>query len=557
MLPHTPLIATIAVGFVSALVFGLAANRLRLPPIVGYLLAGVVVGPFTPGFVADGDMAAELAEIGVILLMFGVGLHFSYKDLLAVKNIAVPGAIAQIAVATGMGMGMAALLGWPMASGLVFGLALSVASTVVLLRALEERQLLDSRSGHIAIGWLVVEDIVTIFALVMLPVLAELLTPAAVGVPAAGTGDVLRSLALVLGKLVAFVALMFVIGRRAILWLLSRAASTGSRELFTLSVLAIGVGIAYGAATLFGVSFALGAFFAGMILKGSELSHKAAQDTLPLRDAFAVLFFVSVGMLFDPRVLLTQPLAVLGTCLIIIVGKSAAAYVIVRIFRHPGDTALLIAASLAQIGEFSFMLVTLGLNLGLLPEAGRDLVLGGAILSITANPAIFTIATRMRTQRMRRAPTAPLPGHESGPRHARETDHVILVGLGRVGQRVAASLAASATPTVVIETRVERVEAHRRSGGTAILGNATHDEVLKAAGVQQARHLLVAVPNALESGEIVAHARRLNPDLRIVARAHVDAEVPHIHERGADRVIMGEREIARLMIADIDAQPPN
>ncbi len=556
MLPHTPLIATIAVGFVSALVFGLAANRLRLPPIVGYLLAGVVVGPFTPGIVADGDMAAELAEIGVILLMFGVGLHFSYKDLLAVKNIAIPGALGQIAVATGMGMGMAWLLGWPLASGLVFGLTLSVASTVVLLRALEERQLLDSHSGHIAIGWLVVEDIVTIFALVMLPVLAELLAPDVQGAALVSAGDVVSSLALVLGKLVAFVMLMFVVGRRAILWLLSRAASTGSRELFTLSVLAIGVGIAYGAATLFGVSFALGAFFAGMILKGSALSHKAAQDTLPLRDAFAVLFFVSVGMLFDPRVLLEQPLAVLGTCLIIIVGKSAAAYVIVRSFRHPSDTALLIAASLAQIGEFSFMLVTLGLNLGLLPEAGRDLVLGGAILSITANPAIFTIALRMRTHRVRRATTPPVQGHDNGPQQARETDHVILVGLGRVGQRVATSLAASVTPTVVIETRVERVEAHRRSGSTAILGNATHDEVLKAAGVQQARHLLVAVPNGLEAGEIVAHARRLNPDLHIVARAHDDAEMTHIRERGADRVIMGEREIARLMIADIDALPP-
>jgi CPA2 family monovalent cation:H+ antiporter-2 len=561
MLHHTPLIATIALGFLVAFLFGLIANRLRLPPIVGYLMAGVVVGPFTPGFVADAQLAAELAEMGVILLMFGVGLHFSYRDLLKVQSIALPGAVAQIAVATLLGMGLAWVMGWSIAGGLIFGLALSVASTVVLLRALEERQLLDTRSGHIAVGWLIVEDLAMVVALVLLPVLARVLPGGAATAGAAGGESLLVSLGLTFGKLIAFVALMFVVGRRLIPWLLARVAGIGSRELFTLAVLAIGIGIAYGAAVLFEVSFALGAFLAGMILKESELSHKAADDTLPLRDAFAVLFFVSVGMLFDPTVLLREPLAVLATLAIIVVGKSAAAFVIVKAFRYPGDTAVLIAASLAQIGEFSFILVTLGLSLGVLPEAGRDLVLAGSILSILANPAVFALAGWLRAQRLKRlaagaaeAGVGAATEDVAAPHRVAVDDHVVVIGYGRVGKRVVDALAAEQVPTVIVETDLERVEDLRRTGHTAILGNAARAEVLEAAGVGQASCLLVAVPNGLEAGEIVARARELNPGLRIIARAHLDGELDHIMKSGADRVIMGEQEIARLMISDVRAK---
>ena len=558
---HTPLIATIAAGFVFAFIFGLIANRLKLSPIVGYLLAGVIVGPFTPGFVADAHLAAELAEMGVILLMFGVGLHFSYKDLFAVRNIAVPGAVAQIAVATVLGMGLAYLLGWSIVTGLVFGLALSVASTVVLLRALEERQLIDTRSGHVAIGWLIVEDLAMIFALVLLPVMAQLVPGESGQTAGLSTMELLGSLGLTLGKVAAFVGIVFIVGRRVIPWCLARVAGSGSRELFTLAVLAIGIGIAYGAATYFDVSFALGAFFAGMILKESELSHQAADNTLPLRDAFAVLFFVSVGMLFNPMVLVEQPLAVLATVFIIIIGKSAAAFFLVRAFRYPVDTALLISASLAQIGEFSFILMTLGLQLGLIPQAAQDLVLAGALISITLNPAIFIVADQLRERRLKReaAEAAPPPQPAASteetdePRRVTEKNHVIVVGYGRVGRRVADALAEQSVAHVVIESDLARVDSLREAGRSAILGNGVRDEVLKLAGIADARLLLLAVPNGLEAGEVVAHARKLQPNLRIVARAHLDEEVEHLKAQGANRVIMGEREIARQMLADLQA----
>ena len=566
---HTPLLATIAASFVVAFLLGMIANRLKFPPIVGYLVAGTIVGPFTPGFVADGDLAAELAEIGVILLMFGVGLHLSYKDLFAVRQIAIPGAIAQIAVATLLGMGLAWLLDWPLAAGIVFGLALSVASTVVLLRALEGRQLLDTRSGHIAIGWLIVEDIAMIFALVLLPVVAQVLTgvtesaaPSAsadLHAATAPTGNILFSLALTLGKLVAFTGLIFVVGRRVIPWALARVAGSGSRELFTLAVLAIGIGVAYFAAVFFDVSFALGAFFAGMVLKESELSHQAAEDILPLRDAFAVLFFVSVGMLFNPAVLIEQPLAVVATLFIIIIGKSVAAFLIVRAFGYATDTALLISASLAQIGEFSFILISLGVGLGLVPEAARDLVLAGAILSIMMNPAIFVFADHLRARRLAREaaqePAAAADDEPDAPRHVSDTGHTIVAGYGLVGRRVADTLAENGLAVVVVESDIDLVETLRQAGRAAILGNAVRAEVLRAAGVEKAKHLLVAVPNGLESGEVVAHARKLNPGLRIVARAHLDAEVEHLIASGADRVIMGEREIAKLMLADVAPAP--
>ena len=383
-MPHAlPLITTLVGGLTLAFVFGMIAHRLRLSNMVGYLLAGVLCGPFTPGFVADQALAAELAELGVILLMFGVGLHFSVKDLLSVKYIAIPGAILQIVLATLLGAVAGKLFGWSWSIGLVFGLSLSTASTVVLLRALESKGLLLKLEGQIAIGWLIVEDLVMVLALVLLPVLAP-------SDHADSSVNLWLQLAITLGKVLAFILFMFVIGRRLIPWILLRTADTHSGELFTLAVLVIALGIAFGAVKLFGVSFALGAFFAGVVLSGSELSHKAAHDTLPLRDAFAVLFFVSVGMLFDPSVLLREPLAVLLTVLIIIAGKSLAAYGLVRLFGYSNTVALTISASLAQIGEFAFILVGLAIYLKLLPNEARDLVLAGAIFSIMLNPFLFS-----------------------------------------------------------------------------------------------------------------------------------------------------------------------
>jgi len=384
--PHeTALIATLAVGLAFALVGGFVAARLRLPPVVGYLLAGIAVGPFTPGFVADAKLAPQLAEIGVILLMFGVGMHFSLRDLLAVRSVAVPGALVQIAVATGLGAGMAALWGWTLRAGLVFGLALSVASTVVLLRALEARGRLYSDEGRIAVGWLIVEDLVMVLALVLLPALAG---------PLGETDGLWTALALTLGKVALFAGLMLVVGTRVFPWLLRRVGDTGSRELFTLAVVTLALGVAFASARLFEVSFALGAFFAGVVIHQSELSHRAATGLQPLQDAFGVLFFVAVGMLFDPAILLEQPLQVLGVVAIIVVGKSLAALAIVLALRRPLRTALTVSAALAQIGEFSFILGALGVRLALLPPAGESLIVAGALLSITLNALLFLGAER-------------------------------------------------------------------------------------------------------------------------------------------------------------------
>ena len=387
----TPLISTIVGGIVLAFVLGALAGRLRLPPLIGYLCAGVVVGPHTPGYTADQALAPELAELGVILLMFGVGLHFSIRDLMAVRKIAIPGAVAQIGIATLLGMGVAWGFGWSWGQGLVYGLALSVASTVVLLKALQDRDLVDSEQGRIAVGWLVVEDLAMVLALVLLPALSGLLVPAGASgdAPAASVTDILLTVSLTLGKVAAFVAVMLVIGRRFIPWMLERIVWTGSRELFRLGVLATALGVAFGAYSLFGVSFALGAFFAGMVLAESEFSHRAAEESLPLRDAFAVLFFVSVGMLFDPMVLVRDPWGVLATVSIIVVGKSVAALGIVRMFGYSNRTGMTIAASLAQIGEFSFILASLGVFLQILPERAQSLILAGALLSIVLNPLLF------------------------------------------------------------------------------------------------------------------------------------------------------------------------
>jgi CPA2 family monovalent cation:H+ antiporter-2 len=532
---HTPLIALLAVGLVLAFILGSLAHRLRLSPIVGYLLAGILVGPFTPGFVADPELAMELSEIGVILLMFGVGLHFSVEDLLEVKTIAIPGAIAQIALATGLGWGLAWFMGWPTLAGLVFGLALSVASTVVLLRAMEDRRLLETRRGKIAVGWLIVEDLVMVVALVLLPALAESMDTTGDGAP--GAGSIAGSLGLTLLKVGAFVALMMVVGRRAIPWVLERVAGFGSRELFTLSVLAIALGVAFGSAKLFGVSFALGAFFAGMLLNG-DLSHKAASDSLPLRDAFAVLFFVSVGMLFNPMTLIESPLPILGALLIVVVGKSIAALAIMAAFKQPRESSALIAASLAQIGEFSFILASLGVALNLLPVEGQTLILGAAMLSIVLNPFVFMLADKW----------APRPPPEPDAEIVAPSQHAIIIGFGRVGSRIARALGRARVEYSVVEDRSEVVERLHEQGVPAITGNAVTIEVLKAAAVDRAQLIYVTVPDGFEAARIVELARQLNPSIRIFARSHNDAEIEQLTARGADVVISGEEEIAQAMI---------
>ncbi len=559
----TPLISTIVAGLVLAFFFGAIANRLRFPPLVGYLLAGVLVGPHTPGFVADQALALELAEIGVILLMFGVGMHFSLKDLLSVKHIAIPGAVVQIAVATGLGVGLAHWMGWSLGAGLVFGLSLSVASTVVLLKAMEERRLLDTTRGRIAVGWLIVEDLAMVLALVLLPTVAGVLG----GTDNSSQLDTVefsKTLAITLGKVVAFVALMLVVGRRVIPWMLHSISRSGSRELFSLSVLAIGLGVAFGSASLFGVSFALGAFFAGMVMNESELAHRAAEESLPLRDAFSVLFFVSVGMLFDPSILIREPWPVLWTFLIIVVGKSLAAYGIVIAFGHPTKTALTISASLAQIGEFSFILAALGITLGLLPPEGRDLIITGAILSIFTNPLCFAVSDRfgdyLKQRKILReagapastsaveSPVAPPPATVEEALRTSLEAHAVVVGYGRVGSTIANELVATAMPILVIEERVPLAELARGQGIEVISGNGAKEALIKAANLEKARWLFVAIPNGFEAGQIVEQARKLNPGLKIIARAHSDAEVAHLQKHGADHIIMGEREIALGML---------
>ncbi|KZD21855.1 YbaL family putative K(+) efflux transporter [Tardiphaga robiniae] len=556
---NTPLISTVVVGLVLAFILGLIAQRIRVSPLVGYLLAGVFMGPFTPGYVADQNIANELAEIGIILLMFGVGLHFSLKDLLSVKNIAIPGAIVQIAVATLLGIGLGEALGWSFGGGLVFGLALSVASTVVLLRALQERRLVDSERGRIAIGWLIVEDLAMVLTLVLLPAIAGLLK-------GEGNGASMSALAMpvliTLGKVAGFVIFMLVVGRRVIPMLLHYVAHTGSRELFRLAVFAISLGVAFGAALVFDVSFALGAFFAGMILSESELSQRAANETLPLRDAFAVLFFVSVGMLVDPAIILREPLPLLATVFIILFGKSVAAFGIVRLFGYPTSTALTISASLAQIGEFSFILVSLGVGLGLLPDRGRDLVLAGAIISIMLNPLFFALLDRLLADRDAKAAAASEAAAADSKEKAvtrvplPETqlkDHVVLVGHGRVGSVVSRALRLNNTPLLVIEDTPGVVERLQKEGVEVVTGNAAAPDMLQAANVMGARGLLVAIPDAFEGGQIVAKARALNPTLPIIARAHSEEEIAHLKHHGANVVIMGEQEIAKAMLLQIGA----
>ena len=561
-MPHSiSLITTIAAGLGLALIMGFAAATVRLPPLVGYLVAGIIIGPATPGFVADMALTGQLAEIGVMLMMFGVGLHFSIQDLLAVRGVAVPGAIVQTLGATVAGAAMALWWGWSLGAALVFGLSLSVASTVVLLRALESRGVLNSLNGRIAVGWLVVEDLVVVFILVLLPALAGVLggTGAAAADAASVQGSIWSSLGVTLAKVAAFIAVMLVAGRRLLPRLLWSVARLGSRELFTLAVISAAVGIAYLSAELFSVSFALGAFFAGMMMRESSLSHRAAEESLPLRDAFSVLFFVSVGMLFDPHVVAAEPLKLAGVVGIIMVGKTLAAVGLVLILRYPLNTALTVGASLAQIGEFSFILEGLGVTLGLLPLEGQSLILAGALISISFNSAVFAaiepaqrwIRARSHLARALERSDDPLSELPATVNQALLTGHVLLVGYGRVGRRIAEALSARGVPFVVAEQNRDAVEELRRRNIPAVSGNASEPAVLIQAHIARAGVLVVAIPDAAGVRKMVETARVLNPKVQILLRTHSDEEAALLRRENLGKVFMGEHELAQAMTREV------
>jgi len=560
-MPHSiNLITTIAASLVLALLMGLVASRLRLPPIVGYLVAGIALGPHTPGFEADLGLSSQLAEVGVILLMFGVGLHFSVDDLLKVKRIALPGALVQFLAATVMGAGVALYWGWSMGAALIFGMCLSVASTVVLIRALEQRGLLQTPNGRIAVGWLVVEDLLMVLVLVLLPPLSGWLgAPAdnSTSVSAAATPGVMGALGMALVKITVFVALMLIVGRRIFPWLLGYVANTGSRELFTLSVIAVAMGIAFGSAELFGVSFALGAFFAGMVMRESHLSHRAAEESLPFRDAFSVLFFVSVGMLFDPAILLEEPLHVIAVVAIIVVGKSLAAFLLVLAFRYPLNTALTVSASLAQIGEFSFILAGLGLSLGLLPVEGVSLVLAGALISISINHLIFEvneplqawIRARSKLARLLERPDDPLAELPMTVSSQTVTGHVVLVGYGRVGKQIGKALQERGLHFVVAEQNRERVEELRKQGIHAVAGDASDPAALIQAHIVRASKLVIATSDTLRARLAIEIARALNPKVVVLMRVESEEEADLIRKDYADvQVFLAERELSRNMV---------
>ena len=553
-----PLVSTLAIGFSAAFVCGFVATKLRLSPIVGYLLAGILIGPYTPGFIGDTSIAEQLAEVGIVLLMFGVGLHFSLRDLMGVWKIALPGAVAQITVATLLGWGVSHFWGWTIEAGLMLGLALSVASTVVLLRALEERNMLQTANGNIAIGWLIVEDIFVVLALVMLPALAG-------GIEAQGGPlPIIKELLMALGKVAVFVIFMAVAGKRILPWLLATVAALRSREMFTLAVFAVAMGVAFAAATLFGISLALGAFFAGMMIRESDLSHEAADKALPLQDAFAVLFFVAVGMLFNPHTLIENPLHVLAVVGIIEVGKSIAALVIVIISRYPLKTALVVSSGLAQIGEFSFILANLGVYYKLMPEEGRDLILAGALISISINPLVFNVS-HMITERLSRYPrlAAALRAEDDDLAHLTEAeqhtlrDMVILVGHGRVGQHISANLNAAHIDLVIIDASRERVESLRHRGFHAIAADATHEQALTDAAIDKAVAIIIAVPNPYEARRIVDAARKVKPTIKILVRAQNDEEMDYFSTQDVDLAVMGAREVARRVVEYLHDTTPS
>jgi CPA2 family monovalent cation:H+ antiporter-2 len=553
---HEPvLISTIAIGLTAAFIGGLVARRLRLPEIVGYIFAGVVIGPFTPGFIADPAIAAELAELGVILLMFGVGIHFSFRDLLAVRRIAIPGAVVQITVATLLGIALGVALGWGLGGGLVLGLAISVASTVVLLRALMDRGELDTEQGRVAVGWLIVEDIFTVVVLVLLPNIAPMLGgdgPA--DATDTGSGAVL-AVVVALGKAAIFAALMVVAGARLVPWLLRVVAREGSRELFTLAVLAIALGIAYVSSAVFGVSFALGAFLAGAVVGESDMSHQAAADALPLRDAFAVLFFVSVGMLLDPAYLVANPLPILAMLSLIVVAQPLVAFGIVAIFGYPLRTGLTVAAGLGQIGEFSFILGTMGLTLGLLPPEGFQLIVAGALISIAINPLLFRAIDPLEQRLRSNRPLSALRARHAGDRvtlaePVRDTlrQHAILCGYGRVGRMVGPALERRGFTYVVVTLQRDDVDGLRARGIPAIYGDASNPEVLELAHLDHARLLIVASSDANETRLIVDRVRSMASGVDLVVRTHSDTEAARLRAISPRvQAVHGERELAVQM----------
>ena len=554
-MPHdVDLIILLAVGFGLALVFGYLAARARLPPLIGYLIAGIIISPNTPGVVGDIQLANQLAELGVMFLMFGVGMHFSLSDLMQVRRIALPGAILQIAVATLLGIGVSMMWGWSFGSALVFGLSLSCASTVVLLKALGDRGLLNSVNGKIAVGWLLVEDLVMVLALVLLPATAVLLG----GVPIAGSdtdANIWMTLALTLLKVAGFIAFMLIIGQRLVPFIMQIVARLGSRELFTLTVVAAAVSIAFGAYKVFGVSMALGAFFAGMVVKESDFSHRAEEETLPLREIFSILFFVSVGMLFDPRILFDQPMHVLAVVGIIMVGKTIAAMALVLFFRYPINTALTVGASLAQIGEFSFILATLGVSLQLLSLEGQNLILAGALISITLNSFIFSaiepvqnwIRERSRLARLLERSGDPLAMLPDDVSQDYLRDQVVIVGHGEVGRRITRTLMAQDIKVVIAEENRDIVESLRAKGIAAVSGHAREPSVLIQAHIQHARLLVLSPMDILDIHKIVDIAKTLNPQIQVLVCAESKEEAEVIRRDGIGEVYFAKEEMAKNM----------
>lgn len=555
-MPHdVSLIATLAFGFGLALIFGFIAEKLKAPALLGYLVAGFLIGPATPGFVADPALTNQLAEVGVMLLMFGVGMHFSLNDLLAVKKIAVPGAIVQMGVATLLGMGVAHFWGWPMGQSLVFGLALSVASTVVLLKALEARGMLTSANGQIAVGWLVVEDLAMVLILVLLPPLAGLLK----GGTLDPESNLVFDIGLTLLKVALFVGLMLVVGKRVIPWMLWHIAKTGSRELFTLSVIALAISLAFVAAGVFDVSFALGAFFAGMVMRESELSHRAAEESLPLRDAFAVLFFVSVGMLFQVDVIVEYPLRVLAVVAIVVVGKSLAAGALVLLFKYPLKSALVIAASLAQIGEFSFILIGLGLYLGLVSLEVQSLVVSGAILSIALNPVVFSMVPRLndlmvskfqwvRNLNARSHTMEELPLQTDGRFLG---GHVVLVGHTELSKRISRSLRSREVPHVIVDTSREVVARLRKNDIAAVSGEYADPVTLVQAHTSNADSLVIATGDTPGLAQMIENAKMLNPAIRIFVQAYSKEEKQLLNAIAGVRVYRWEETLSETMVEDL------
>lgn len=568
MLHDTPLITTIVAGLCLAFLLGMIASRLRISPLVGYLLAGVIVGPNTGGFKIDSILINQLAEIGIILLMFGVGLHFSLKDLLSVKAIAIPAAIAQMAFSTFLGFCLGLIMGWGFSGSLIFGLALSIASTVILLRALQERHLIETEKGRIAVGWLIIEDLAMVLILVLIPSLAaalsntkkEALDPLVQWLDLSIWGI----FGLTILKVIIFIALMLIIGRRVIPWLLKMSAQSGSRELFRLSVFAIALGVAFGAAHLFGVSLSLGAFFAGMVMSESELSHRAAEESLPLRDAFSVLFFVSVGMLFDPGKLLTHFFPLLATLFIIVIGKSAVAFFIVKAFHYSNATALTIAASLAQIGEFSFILAGLSLSLELLNNDAHDLILGGAIFSILLNPLVFIACNKIK-KRLEKFSTSsqntqtiididPQDPDQDFLPMTLKNNHIVIIGYGPIGKCIALSLINRNKPIVIVEESKRLSDKAISDGFEAICGNIIQQEIMNAANINNAHKVVITMRSTIEVGECIVNIRDMKKDIQIITHALSDTETSYLIDLGADVVVTDDEEIANGIINHITEQ---